>query len=88
MTELPVLGDHLAIAADAAAGVGAKAVTAAAFSFTRVFLTFIYINAVGLQCAELKPWVAVTRVASLHRDTFPRTTYVRGSGTLVNIWIF
>lgn len=43
LTELPVLGDHLAIAADAAAGVGAKAVTAAAFSFTRVFLTFIYI---------------------------------------------
>ncbi len=43
MTELPVLGDHLAIAAVALTGVGAIAVYAAALPFTWVLVTLIHI---------------------------------------------
>lgn len=43
LTELPVLGDHLAVAAVAVAGVGAVAVHALALAFTGVVLTLIHI---------------------------------------------
>lgn len=43
LTELPVLGDHLAVAAVALAGVGAIAVYTAALPFTWVLVTLIHI---------------------------------------------
>lgn len=43
LTELPVLGDHLAVAAVALTGVGAIAVYAAALSFTWVLVTLVHI---------------------------------------------
>lgn len=43
LTELPVLGDHLAVAAVALAGVGAVAVHALALPFTGVVLALIHI---------------------------------------------
>lgn len=41
-------------------------------------------NAVGLQCTELEPWLAVAGVASLHRNTLPMATYGGSDGTLVD----
>lgn len=84
LTELPVLGDHLAVAAVAVTGIGAVAVYTAALLFTRVLVAFVHINAVGLQRAELEPWLAEAGVAGLHRNTSPRATYGGGIGTLVN----
>lgn len=43
LTELPVLGDHLAVAAVAVAGVGAVAVHALALAFAGVVLALIHI---------------------------------------------
>lgn len=43
LTELPVLGDHLAVAGVAVAGVGAVAVDAAAFALARVVLALVHI---------------------------------------------
>lgn len=43
LTELPVMGDHLAVAGVAVAGVGAVAVDAAAFAFARVVFALIYV---------------------------------------------
>lgn len=43
LTELPVLGDHLAVAGVAVAGVGAVAVDASAFAFARVVLALVYV---------------------------------------------
>lgn len=43
LTELPVLGDHLAVATVALAGVGAIAVYTAALPFTWVLVTLIHI---------------------------------------------
>lgn len=43
LTELPVLSDHLAVAAVALAGVGTVAVYAAALPFTWVLVTLIHI---------------------------------------------
>lgn len=43
LTELPVLGDHLAVATVALTGVGAVAVHAAAPPFTGVLVTLVYI---------------------------------------------
>lgn len=43
MTELPVLGDHLAVAAVAVAGIGAIVVYTAALAFARVLVTLIHI---------------------------------------------
>lgn len=43
LTELPVLGDHLAVAGAAVAGVGAVAVDAAAFALARVVLALVHI---------------------------------------------
>lgn len=45
LTELPVLGDHLAVAGAAVAGVGAVAVDAAAFALARVVLALVHIYA-------------------------------------------
>lgn len=43
LTELAVLGDHLAVAAVALTGIGAIAVHAAALPFARVAVTFIHV---------------------------------------------
>ena len=43
LTELPVLGDHLAVAAVALAGVGAVAVYTAALPFAWVLVTLVHI---------------------------------------------
>jgi len=43
LTELPVLGDHLAVAAVALTGIGAVAVYTAALLFTRVLVAFVHI---------------------------------------------
>lgn len=43
LTELPVLGDHLAVAAVALAGVGAVAVDAAALPLARVLITLVHV---------------------------------------------
>lgn len=43
LTELPVLGDHLAVAAVALTGIGAVAVYTAALPFTRVLVTLVHI---------------------------------------------
>lgn len=43
LTELPILGDYLAVAAEALTTVGAVAVCTTAFSVTWITLTFIHI---------------------------------------------
>lgn len=48
LTKLPVLSDHLAVAAVALTGVGAIAVNTAALSFTWVIVALIHVDAVGL----------------------------------------
>lgn len=50
------------------------------------FLPSLLTNAVGLQRAELEPWLAEAGVAGLHRNTSPRATYGGGIGTLVNTY--
>lgn len=47
LTELPVLGDHLAVAAVAVTGVGAIVVYTAALPFTWVIVTLIHIYSGG-----------------------------------------
>lgn len=47
LTELPVLGDDLAEAGVAVAGVGAVAVDAAAFAFARLVVALVHVYMVG-----------------------------------------
>lgn len=63
LTELPVLGDHLAVAGAAVAGVGAVAVDAAAFALARVVLALVHIyTADGEREREKERQGAVTKV--------------------------
>lgn len=59
---------------------GASAVRVrASLSSTGAILT----DAVGLQCTEPEPWLALTGVAGLHGNTPPRAAYGRSGSALV-----